>query len=166
MKRILTLSLLLGIIAVFLSGCIVIPRYERFDIAEDTVSSIEIYDLRECGDRFGGAGFLETETPVYEIPQEKKADFLKSLYNIRFTNHIVIIIAAVDPSFSYGEWVARINYTDGRYELISCQGYGETFNESGELVSWNHFGCDDDEWNGFIGEYVPDEIFGSQSADG
>ena len=52
-----------------------------------------------------------------------------------------------------------MNYTNGSYELISCDGYGETFDQNGEQIRYHHYGCDDDEWWAFIQKHVPEDIF-------
>ena len=157
MKRIGVCILTAIIVTCSKTSCIVIPLYEHFEIDVDTVASIEIYDLCMV-DSLGGA-FLETEAPVYEIPAEEKADFLNDLSKIRFSDVILIVLAAVDPSFCYGEWTVRINYTDGSYELISPDGYGEVFDSNGEVTDAHHYGCDQEEWTSFIGKYVPEDIF-------
>ena len=156
MKRLVLLTITVLMIST-LASCVVIPLHKRFEIDTNTVASIEIYDLCESDSLYGG--FLKTETPVYEIPEEKVANFLNDLSNIRFSDTIIITIAAVDPSFYYDDWTVRINYTDGSYELISCDGYGETFDENGENTDSHHFGCDQNEWWMFIAQYVPENIF-------
>lgn len=153
----LLVSILSLAIFVSLTSCIVIPRYKYYKIDSETVSSIEIYDLRNSDTHY--SGFLETETPVYAIEQEQIADFLKDLSDIRFSDSIIITIAAIDPSFVYDDWVVRINYSNGTYALISCDGYGQTYDENDEAIDGNHFGCDDDEWKQFISKYVPKDIF-------
>ena len=157
MKRIGLCILTAIIVTCSMTSCIVIPLYEHFEIDADTVASIEIYDLCMV-DSLGGA-FLETEAPVYEIPAEENTDFLHDLANIRFSDAIIIVLAAIDPSFYYDEWTVRINYTDGSYELISSDGYGETYDNNGEVIDAHHFGCDQEEWRTFIGKYVPEDIF-------
>ena len=87
------------------------------------------------------------------------ADFLSDLSNIQFSDTIIIAIAAVDPSFYYDDWVTRINYTDGSFSLISCDGFGESYDANDQVTDRNHFGCDNDEWKQFIGKYVPYDIF-------
>ena len=156
MYRILACILTLMSVMCTMTSCIVIPLYKHFEIDSDTVASIEIYDLCEVDSVYD---FVETETPVYEIPTEEKTDFLNDLAQIRFSDAIIIVLAAIDPSFDYDEWTLRINYTDGSYELISSDGYGQTYDNKGESVEGHHFGCDQEEWIAFIGKYVPEDIF-------
>lgn len=157
MKRIGGCILAVIIVTCTMTSCIVIPLYEHFEIDADTVASIEIYDL--CGVDSLYGGFVETETPVYKIPPEEKTDFLNDLAKIRFSDAIIIVLAAIDPSFYYDEWTVRINYTDGSYELISSDGYGETYDNNGERIDSHHFGCDQEEWRTFVGKYVPKDTF-------
>ena len=67
------------------------------------------------------------------------------------------MLAAVDPSFHYGDWVVRLNYTDNYYELISSGGYGEIYDNNDEVVDTNHYGCEDDEWESFVTQFLPDD---------
>ncbi|MBE6648306.1 MAG: hypothetical protein E7614_02155 [Ruminococcaceae bacterium] len=155
-KFILATTLIL-LMLVSLTSCIIIPRYKRYDdINSENVSSIMIYDLREC--ETTDSTFLKNEEPVYTLPDEKLKDFLDDLADIQFSDHILIILAAVDPSFNYGDWVARINNTDGTYLLISSHGYGEAYNSSGQVTDTNHYGCDNEEWAEFISRYLPSEL--------
>ena len=154
------LSLILAAL-ISLTGCVVIPRYKNYDdINRERLSSVDIYDLRNSETHY--SDFLKTETPVYTLTNDQLDSFFSDLADIRFTDHIIIVLAAVDPSFWYDDWVVRINYTDGSYSLISCGGYGENYDVNNQAVDSNHYGCDDDEWQQFIGKYVPKDIFESQ----
>ena len=156
-NRILTVAFALTIL-ISLTGCIVIPLYKYYDdIDTEKVSSVDIYDLRNSESYY--SDFLETETPVYTLKDDQLNEFWGDLGKIRFTDQIIITIAAVDPSFSYDEWVVRINYIDGSYSLISCDGYGETYDKNNQVIDTNHFGCDNEEWKQFIGKYLPKELF-------
>lgn len=162
-KRVLLISVLFLVILVSLTGCIIIPTYKQYDIDAETVSSVEIYDLRNSDTHY--SDFLASQTPVYTVEQDQTSDFLSDLSGIRFSDAIIIAIAAIDPSFVYDDWVVRINYTDGSYSLISCDGYGETYDANDQVIETNHFGCEDDEWKQLIGKYVPKDIFESEEQD-
>ena len=162
MKRITTYIVIITLVIflmVTLAGCLVIPLYERFNIDGDTVVSIEIYDLSLCENISMGSTFLETESSVYALPNEQNVNFLNDLADIQFSDTLIITIAAVDPSFYYDDWTVRINYNDGSFQLISCDGYGETFDSDGKRIDGHHYGCDDEEWKSFIKKYVPSHIF-------
>lgn len=155
-NRIIPLFTVLIILTVTFTGCIVIPQYKYYDISPDEVISVQIYDLRTSETYYGD--FIEKDNPVYTLPEDITDDFLTELSEIRFKDSIVITIAAVDPNFTYDEWVARINYADGSYDLISCDGYGQSYNETNEVTDTNHYGCDNDEWKKFITGYLPEEF--------
>lgn len=160
MRQTILLSVLFLFVLVSFTSCIVIPMYKHYDIDSEKVSSIEIYDLRNSETYY--YDFPGEELPVYTIEKDQMTDFLSDLSDIRFSDTIIITIAAIDPSFYYGNWVVRINYTDGSYAFISCGGYGATYDENHQRTDSNHFYCDDDEWHQFIGKYVPKEIFENQ----
>ena len=145
-----------------LTGCIIIPLRKNFDIPPDTVSSIEVYDLRQANNQ---RNWLENGTPAYTLPESDHADFLQALSEITFRDAIIIILAATDPSFQYDDWTLRINYTNGSYEFLSSDGYGEVFDSSGERIDSHHWSCDQEAWDELIGKYVPESIYGSHPAD-
>ena len=154
MKRIFSATLLILALLLSLSSCIVIPIYKNFDLDPETVSSVQIYDLR-FGDSYYD-DFLEQEfLLVHTLEASQTSDFLSDLAEIRFSKHLVIMIAAMDPSFHYGDWVVRVNYTSGAYSLISCDGYGTEYDANGELIKTHHFGCDREEWKDLIMRYIP-----------
>lgn len=87
------------------------------------------------------------------MEEDQIEDFLNDFAQLEFTDYIIITIAAVDPSFNYGKWVVRINFTDGSYVMHSCGGYQESFNSSGELVESNHYECELEDLEELIGKY-------------
>ena len=145
---VLILSLLLS-----LTGCIVIPQFKKYDINKADLSSVQIYDLRDCETHY--SDFTEYDPPLYAVADEQVEDFLKDFSKIQFTDYIIIGLLAVDPGFDYGDWVVRLNYTDGTWTLLSSSGYSETFDKAGKYVTSNHFGCDPNEWEKFVTAYLP-----------
>ncbi|MPM90422.1 hypothetical protein SDC9_137543 [bioreactor metagenome] len=156
------LAILLIVVLTSFSSCIIIPVYKNYKINREDLSSVDIYDMRNCENNYND--FFVAETPVYTLTDDQLDDFLSDLADIRFSDHIIIVLAAVDPSFSYSNWVIRLNYTDGTYTLISSGGYGETYDAKGDLIKTNHFGCDDDEWRQFISRYLPSELYEEQTS--
>lgn len=147
-KHAFLLCILLFSLLISLSSCVIIPRYMTYDIDAETVSSAEIHQL-------GKEDYLPSEeTLIQTIEGDQLEDFLSDLSDIRFSD-IIIFPAAMDPSFAFGTWVVRINYTDGSYALISDRGYGETYDENDSRTDLNHFDCDNDKWNQFIKDYLP-----------
>ena len=138
-------------------SCIIIPLnkyYDDFDVV--SIASVEFYDLRQAENHY--VGFLDTETPNYTLPEEQKEEFFEDLAKINFKDYIIIVLAAIDPSFYFGDWVVRINYTDGSFTLLSNGGYNVSYDPSGEHVDANHWSCDDEEWYAFIYKYIPQTI--------
>ena len=155
-KRFVLLMVVTFLLVSTLSGCI-IPIFKRFDIAPRTVSSIQIYDLRQSESRFSDE-FLQTETPVYEISKVNHLVFFNDLSKIRFYN-LMVIMAASKPKTVYGDWTVRINYTNGSYQLLSCERWGQTFNSNGDEQSYHFFTCKEEKWLALISKYVPEKIF-------
>lgn len=153
-KQAVILSILALSLLVSLTSCVV--KYKTYNIDAETVSSIEIFDLGERG------SLDMPETPSYTVESDQQADLLSDLSDIQFSDTI-ILFAANDPSFSFGRWVVRINYTDGSYTLISDGGYGETYDAAEQKILRNHFDCDADEWERFLAKYLPTEPDGTQS---
>ena len=138
-------------------GCVIIPINKHYDgLDSESVASVEFYDLRQSQTSY--SGFLDTATPAYTLPEDQKEAFLADLAEIKFTDYIIIVIAAIDPSFYFGDWVVRVNYTDGSCDLLSNGGYNESYDPSGELSDSNHWSCDDGEWYAFIFKYIPQYI--------
>ena len=84
MKLIAFLTAALLLVMSILTSCI-IPLNKNFRFKKERVESIEVYDLCQCKNT-EGSRFLETESPVYEIPEEALDDFLTDLAEIRFSD--------------------------------------------------------------------------------
>ncbi len=148
-KLFLGIVLLLGVLF-SLSGCIVLTFDKHYDdIEKEQLTSVQFYDLR------GDENF--SNALLYTLPEDQTDAFLEELAEIRFEETMVIVLAAVDPSFEWGNYVLRLNYTDGTYALISSEGYGETCDANGEVIDINHYGCNEKEWNSLIKKYIPDK---------
>ena len=135
-----------------LSGCFVVPMTKYYSFSTAEVASVQFYDFRHTMEPVF-SGFHDECDPVYTLPAKDEAAFLADFSQLEFSDEIVITIMAVDPSFCYGEWVIRINFENGRYAFFSSYGYGETFDDRGELISSNHFGCGDVELEQLIDRY-------------
>ena len=61
-KRAFLILILSLTMVIFLTSCIMIPRYKHYDIDLEKTSTIEIYDLRNSESHY--SDFLETEAPV------------------------------------------------------------------------------------------------------
>ena len=152
LRKLFLFVLMTFVLISFLSGCIIIPRHQYYNIPADEVKSVQFYDLRNLGFSHS-PGFDQTLSPVCTIPEADKEVFLDDFSKLRFSDAIVITIAAIDPSFYYGDWVVRINFTNGQYTLYSCGGYGETFDAEGKRLSSTHLSCEDAELENLIKKY-------------
>ena len=159
MKRTVAFALTIVLLCFSLTSCIIIPLKTNFEIDPSAVAFVEVYYLAEVDTLYGN--FVKTEETAYKIPTEQTADFLGDLAKIEFSDAIVIVLAAIDPSFYYDDRTVRINYNDGSFELISPDGYGQTFSNTGELIDSHHYGCNQDEWDALISKYVPSDVIPS-----
>ena len=150
-KKVLILLVLISILSVSLTSCIIIPLRRHYTYSADEVSCIRFYDLRDSESR--ASGFFEEETPIFTLPDEQINEFLTDFSNIKFKDSIVIVLAAIDPSFYYGNWVVEIVFTDGSYSFYSTAGFGETFNANGECIESDHYSSDEEDLRKLIGKY-------------
>lgn len=134
-----------------LTACIIIPLTKHYDIPAEDVASVEFYDLSSLEDHY--SGFDTLLDPVYTLPQAEIEAFLSDFSELEFTDTIIIMLAAIDPSFWYGDWVVRVNFENGQYTFYSSGGYGETFDADGNCISSTHFSCDDEALANLISKY-------------
>lgn len=161
-KKLLSILMILCIIF-SLTSCIIIPRYKHYDdIDVEKVSTIEIYGIHKS-ERITGSD-VNADTLAYSLDENEFSDFLNKLSKIQFKDYILIVPGAVDPSFSYGNYVVKIKYNNGNYILISDGGFGESFDADGNRIDKNHFGCDTEKWENLIFDYLPEEIINYSDA--
>ena len=161
-KKLLSIPMILCIIF-SLTGCIIIPRYKHYDdIDAEKVSTIEIYGIHKS-ERITSSD-VNADTLAYSLDENEFSDFLNKLSKIQFKDYILIVPGAVNPSFSYGNYVVKIKYNNGNYILISDGGFGESFDADGNEISSNHFGCDTEKWENLIFDYLPEEIINYSDA--
>ena len=140
-----------------LAGCMFIPSWKQVDVRHDVseIASVELYDLTadKYSGRFNGAEIdrMEEELdPIDTLDAEKYKDFVKDLEKLTFTNHMVLVLAPMDPYYYYEGYTVKITYQNGDYDILSPTGQlydsGEDYNES----RWD---CDEKKWNRFIKDY-------------
>ncbi len=154
MKRFGKVSLILSFLLTAMlcfSSCLVYWTYDFKDVQTENVQSVEFYD--HTGEKRQGPEDVLERGSFYALNGEQSAQFIEELKEITFSTW-VIIGAAVDPHFTYGDYVVRINFKDGSYKLMSNSGYQQTFDKNGEGISGNYHGCEDTEWNDLIYAYV------------
>ena len=147
------LSALVLIIALMmsLSGCIVITLDEYYELAYDTnqIESIGIYAR-------GDANVLSDE-PLAVIDPDEFDAFVGELESLSFEENKIITIAAIDPSFSFGDYIIQVVYTDGAVERISNFGYQE-FQDAAGNEQCSHYGLqNEEEWEIFLNPYLSGE---------
>ena len=148
--RLISLFILASTLLCAFTGCIT-RRTRVNDIVEADVASIQIYGLLP---EERTKGFHETIEPTVTLDSAQHGEFLEGLAKMKFSDTI-ILLGASDPSFHFGPYVVRLNFTDGSFRLISSQGYWETYDPQGNYVSKDHYGCDDDDWYAFLKPYLP-----------
>lgn len=148
----LALAMLALALLVVLSGCIIIPVSKYYRISPEEVTSVQFYDLRN-EETVISYHFEKNYDPAYTLPEKDIEAFLSDFSELRFSKTILIVPAAVDPSFSYGNLVVRINFSDGKYTLYSSAGFGETFDAKGECISTSHYGCDEEDLESLVNKY-------------
>ncbi|MBQ2815348.1 MAG: hypothetical protein IJE65_01595 [Clostridia bacterium] len=155
-KKILSVFMILCII-ISLNGCIIIPRYARYDFIDvEKVSTIEIYEINK-NERIDSSD-VNADTLAYSLDKSEFSDFLNKLAKIQFKKLIILVPAPIDAACSYGNYVVQIKYNNGRYILITNRSFGEAFDENGNTLSQNLYGCDTKEWEWLIFNYLPKEI--------
>ena len=129
-----------------LSGCMIIPISAYYVIPPGDVVSVQFYDLSGLPTWDVTFGFDMTEQePFFVLPEEDKTAFLEDFSHLEFSDTILLVLAAIDPSFSYGRYVVRIDFTDGDFTYYSTIGYGESYDREGNFKSSTNFSCDEDE---------------------
>jgi hypothetical protein len=145
MKKLISVVLVLGVLLSALTGCANVPvDFAEFDA--DKVRSVEL-----C--RADAQGFF-TDPPVCTLEGELAKAFLLDLAMMTFTDFWLFVPIPTDPSFSYGEWMARINFDDGSSWQISDCSYNERFDAQGECIGCNHYDCDSAHWEMLIQNYI------------
>ena len=66
---------------------------------------------------------------------------------------IVLLPAAIDPSFYFGEYVIRFEYLDGSVELISDCDFQEYKSVDAAYSQTEHYSIDKDPWYDFLEKY-------------
>ena len=154
-QSVIALALLIALV-LSLSGCIVIPKETYYDLDPEEVESVWFYELKEpiYHDYSGSFEGESSPEPVFILPQNRNKAFLKDFADLRFSDVILITVAAVDPSFSYGNLVVRINFTKCRYTCYSCLGYGATYDADGSILSITHYSCEEEDLAKLIKKYM------------
>ena len=153
MKKKLFLFLIVLTFTINLSGCfyVVFDKYYEIIQNNDQVTSIALYQTDHTS--YDNA-LLEPE--LARIDKEQFDAFITELEEIPFVNGMFIVIAAVDPNFSFSKYVIVIDYANGDREMIS-EGYQEIHYESGKIDD-RMYEIDEDPWYEFLQKYFGSDI--------
>ena len=126
------------------------------DLLKEEIASIEIYD---CSEEHASYHLINDRTidkkdPMLSLKESQIESFLKDLSVIRFYREGGLLIGAVDPSFNFGEMVAKINFLDGSALYLSDGYYCIWRNADGSGRDVHHLSPDKEEWKTFINSYI------------
>ena len=165
-KRIIALTLIMIISVSFLTGCLwVINNEEHLPLsyAQQKVVKIEIYDVNQLGENSGLSVFghadenLSIENldnlldPIKTLEGDVAFEFYDNVAHMPFSVTFVFVLAAYDPSHGFFNYVAKITYENGEYDIIS-EGK-QYFSSRSENERITILECLVD-WNSFVEEYL------------
>ena len=139
-----------------LTGCVFIPSWKQVDVRYDTseIVSVELYHLTDSySGRFGSSEIDQMEKeldPIDTLDAEQHADFVSDLENLSFTNHTLIVLAAMDKFHYYEDYTVKITYQNGDYDILSPTAQLYISGEASSETGWD---CDQEKWNRFIKDY-------------
>ena len=139
-----------------LTGCVFIPSWKQVDMRYDTseIVSVELYHLIDRYEgRFGSSEIDQMEKeldPIDTLDVEQYADFLSALESLTFTNHTLIVLAAMDKFHYYEGYTVKITYQNGDYDILSPTAQLYISGEASSETGWD---CDQEKWNRFIKDY-------------
>lgn len=121
MKKTILTVVLLSLICISLTGCIHWETQECYELIDD-VSEIKSICIYSAADDYN---YSDPDEPcgelLGEIPSDQFTAFAEELTGLSFVEQHMILLFPVtyDPNFSYGNYIIKIEYHDGRCELIS-----------------------------------------------
>ena len=139
-----------------LTGCVFIPSWKQVDMRYDTseIVSVELYHLTDSySGRFGSSEIDQMEKeldPIDTLDVEQYADFVSALESLTFTNHTLIVLAAMDKFHYYEGYTVKITYQNGDYDILSPTAQLYISGEASSETGWD---CDQEKWNRFIKDY-------------
>lgn len=153
MKRIFALVLCCITLIVF-SGCAIVPFPLKIRCDVEEITSIEVY-------HFNSSAYLNSETeeleyfsveedcvvkaePIAYVEEADYQQFISDAEELPFK--MFIVLASVDPSWEYTDYVVKMNW-EGDYQLIASKGGG--------LLLY----CEEEAWQNFLKKYIGEEHF-------
>lgn len=149
MKRICAFLVAL-ILVLNLTGCLVIvPETYRLLYGVEEIETIAIYDLGEKSVE----SLDDSLEPVGYIPKEQYESFANSVEYLPYTNTFIIVLAAIDSSFSFSGYVFKVSYQNGGYEIITSGARQPYRTAEGKERSYS-YECDEEVWLAFVKQYL------------
>ena len=151
-KKIIVFFMLL----VSLSGCVTF--YNRFE-AYDEVSNIEKIEVFYVDSKIDSyiVDIPSSKQPIAVLEKDVYNEIVADLEKLIFKS-IAIVIAANDPNFDLLEFVIKISYNSGVYQLVSNSGTVYTYNK-GEHLNGFHGAVGQETWDSLIIKYIGKELF-------
>ena len=112
--------------------------------------STMFWDVDEC---YNITNLDEIYDPIFALTEDVVSEFYDRLSHLDFSVNYSFVIAAMDPHHFYSDYVVKVTYTDGAYDIISRseQSY---FSKDSELVKEASLVAVSD-FEVFIKEYLP-----------
>ena len=145
MRKAMILCLII-VLSFHYSGCDVITVDKGYELRQET-SEIESVILCRSGENNTLEGL-----PLMSLSKELFEQFVADLMALPFKNNLFSVPATDEPSFSFGEYVITISYTDDSMELISNGGYQE-YVAADDNITGVHYTIDDESWQAFLEKY-------------
>ena len=143
--------ILLAALLVMLTGCVTLHFSWKFLHGTDQISQIEVFYLEDVDD----FNLPDDAVPVALIAPEDYDDFCGEIQNIDFTDTILLLPAAVDPSWYLQGYVVRIVYQNGDFEVICNQGYQYQETADGWGGKSRHYSFPKSfDWDAFVKGYI------------
>ena len=160
MKKI-SLVIVLLLVTILLTGCI--TRESSFQAYEEIeqISSVQVYYFdASCYPK----ELDDSTQPIKIIEQDSYSELINDLEQLTFEDVIPLFMPS-DPRFNLYQFVIKINYKSGAYQLVQKSGTVYTFDASGEHLYSFHGSVDDEVWNGLITKYIGEDLFNQYNQD-
>jgi len=113
------------------------------------VASVEIFYLQESV-----MGELPLDAkPINVLDKEEITRFCLDLQSLKYTDIVILLPVAIDPSFTLDGYVAKISYNNGDYEIVGDNGYQPQTVIDGRGVI-HQYSFEDDDWSTLINPYI------------
>ena len=150
MKKHLVIFFLIVIASAVLTGCVTLTG--TYDLLHDAskISSVEIYHLTE----YAEFELPEEVEPVTSLDPAVFSEFCTDIQSLRYTDVLILFPMAVDPSWGLMDYVVKIIYINGDFEVIGNYGYQTQEVVDGSGSSNRHYSFDGETWVSFIEKYI------------